>query len=99
MSHPAAALKVMPCLDSARFSTPWPPYTPGKAVAAPDGRSYKLSSNESPYDPLPSVVEAIAEGARNIHRYPDAGAVKLTEAVAERFGVPEAHVALGGRGP
>ncbi|MFB9474863.1 histidinol-phosphate transaminase [Nonomuraea salmonea] len=71
------------------------PYTPGKAVAAPDGRSYKLSSNESPYDPLPSVVEAIAEGARNIHRYPDAGAVKLTEAVAERFGVPEAHVALG----
>ncbi|TMR24703.1 histidinol-phosphate transaminase [Nonomuraea turkmeniaca] len=71
------------------------PYKPGKAVAASDGRSYKLSSNESPYDPLPSVVEAIAEGARHIHRYPDAGAVKLTEAVAERYGVPFDHVALG----
>ncbi|MGI5284968.1 histidinol-phosphate transaminase [Nonomuraea polychroma] len=71
------------------------PYKPGKAVAAPDGRSYKLSSNESPYDPLPSVVEAIAEGARHINRYPDPGAIKLTEAIAERYGVPFDHVALG----
>jgi histidinol-phosphate aminotransferase len=70
-------------------------YKPGKAVVAPDGRSYKLSSNESPYDPLPSVVEAIAEGARQINRYPDPGAVKLTEAIAERFGVPFEHIALG----
>ncbi|MFI7636832.1 histidinol-phosphate transaminase [Nonomuraea sp. NPDC049400] len=70
-------------------------YKPGKAVVTPDGRSYKLSSNESPYDPLPSVVEAIAEGARHINRYPDPGAVKLTEAVAERFGVPFEHIALG----
>ncbi|MER6949484.1 histidinol-phosphate transaminase [Nonomuraea sp. NPDC000554] len=72
-----------------------PPYKPGRAVVSPDGRSYKLSSNESPYDPLPSVVEAIAGGARQINRYPDPGAVKLTEAVAERFDVPAAHVALG----
>ncbi|MGP3916452.1 histidinol-phosphate transaminase [Nonomuraea sp. 10N515B] len=71
------------------------PYKPGKAVAAPDGRSYKLSSNESPYDPLPSVVEAIAEGARHINRYPDPGAIMLTEAIAERYGVPSDHVALG----
>ncbi|MFC5822366.1 histidinol-phosphate transaminase [Nonomuraea insulae] len=70
-------------------------YKPGKAVAAPDGRSYKLSSNESPYDPLPSVVEAIAEGARQVNRYPDPGAVELTEAIAERFGVPAEHIALG----
>ncbi|WP_188188738.1 histidinol-phosphate transaminase [Nonomuraea sp. SYSU D8015] len=71
------------------------PYKPGKAVAAPDGRSYKLSSNESPYDPLPSVVEAIAEGARQVNRYPDPGSIKLTEAIAERYGVPFDHVALG----
>lgn len=72
-----------------------PPYKAGKAVVSPDGRSYKLSSNESPYDPLPSVIEAIAEGARQINRYPDPAAVKLTEAIAERFGVPAGHVALG----
>jgi histidinol-phosphate aminotransferase len=70
-------------------------YKPGKAVLSPDGRSYKLSSNESPYDPLPSVVEAIAEGARQVNRYPDPGAVALTEAIAGRFGVPVEHIALG----
>ncbi|SEL47231.1 histidinol-phosphate transaminase [Nonomuraea pusilla] len=72
-----------------------PAYKPGKAVVAPDGRSFKLSSNESPFDPLPSVVEAIAEGARQINRYPDPGATQLTEAIAERYDVPFEHVALG----
>ncbi|NUO98327.1 MAG: histidinol-phosphate transaminase [Nonomuraea sp.] len=72
-----------------------PAYKAGKAVVSADGRSYKLSSNESPYDPLPSVVEAIAEGARQINRYPDPASVKLTEAIAERFGVPSEHIALG----
>ncbi|MET9343903.1 histidinol-phosphate transaminase [Nonomuraea sp. NPDC003804] len=72
-----------------------PPYKAGRAVVSADGRSYKLSSNESPYDPLPSVVEAIAEGARQINRYPDPGAVKLTEMIAARYGVPAEHVALG----
>lgn len=72
-----------------------PAYKPGKTVMTPDGRSYKLSSNETPYEPLPSVVEAIAEGARQIHRYPDPAAVRLTEAIAARHGVPAEHIALG----
>ena len=36
------------------------PYKPGARVAGPDGRSFKLSSNESPFGPLPSVAEVIA---------------------------------------
>ncbi|MFI6535262.1 histidinol-phosphate transaminase [Nonomuraea sp. NPDC050547] len=72
-----------------------PAYKAGKAVVSADGRSHKLSSNESPYDPLPSVVEAIAEGARQINRYPDPASVRLTEALAGRFGVSAEHVALG----
>ena len=40
----------------------------------PDGRAFKLSSNESPFGPLPSVVEAIAEAAADVNRYPDNGA-------------------------
>ncbi|MEU8194309.1 histidinol-phosphate transaminase [Microbispora amethystogenes] len=72
-----------------------PPYKPGKAVVSPEGRSYKLSSNESPYGPLPSVVEAVARAATEVHRYPDPGAVRLTEALAERYDVPAGHVALG----
>ncbi|GAA4223894.1 histidinol-phosphate aminotransferase [Streptosporangium album] len=72
-----------------------PPYKAGKAVVSADGRSYKLSSNESPYAPLPSVVEAIAKAASEIHRYPDPAATGLTNTLAERYGVPPEHVALG----
>ncbi|SDM09738.1 histidinol-phosphate aminotransferase [Nonomuraea maritima] len=71
------------------------PYKAGKSVAAPGGRSYKLSSNESPYEPLPSVLEAIAKAAREVHRYPDPAATELTEALAERYKVPAGHVTLG----
>jgi histidinol-phosphate aminotransferase len=71
------------------------PYTPGRTVAGPDGRSFKLSSNESPHDPLPSVRAAIAEAASSANRYPDNGAVALTEAIAARFGVPVGHIAVG----
>jgi len=71
------------------------PYQPGKTVSAPDGRSFKLSSNESPFGPLPSVVKVIADAAGQVHRYPDNGSVELTEAIAARFGVPVSHVAVG----
>jgi histidinol-phosphate aminotransferase len=70
-------------------------YRPGRTAIAPDGRSHKLSSNESPYGPLPSVVDAIAMAATEINRYPDNGAQALIDAVATRFGVPEAHIAVG----
>jgi histidinol-phosphate aminotransferase len=70
------------------------PYKPGKAPE-PGARSYKLSSNESPFGPLPSVLKVIAEAAGDINRYPDNGAAELTVAIATRFGVPQAHVAVG----
>jgi histidinol-phosphate aminotransferase len=71
------------------------PYKPGQAPSAPGGRAFKLSSNESPFGPLPSVVKVIAEAAGGVNRYPDNGAVELTEAIAARFGVPASHVAVG----
>ena len=37
----------------------------------------------------------IAEAARNVNRYPDNGAELLTAAIAQRFGVPPEHVAVG----
>ena len=51
-----------------------PAYKPGQAPTAAAGEAHKLSSNESPYGPLPSVVEVIAEAARAVNRYPDNGA-------------------------
>lgn len=71
------------------------PYKPGKPPAAKSGRTYKLSSNESPFGPLPSVAKVIAEAAGEVNRYPDNGAAELTEAIAVRFGVPAERVAVG----
>jgi histidinol-phosphate aminotransferase len=84
----AASPRFRPILDQ------FAPYQPGKAPA-PGARSYKLSSNESPFGPLPSVLKVIAEAAGDINRYPDNGAAELTEAIAARFSVPSSHVAVG----
>jgi histidinol-phosphate aminotransferase len=70
-------------------------YKPGMAPTPSGGRTFKLSSNESPYDPLPSVRAVLADAAGYINRYPDSGAAELTDAIASRFGVPAEHVAVG----
>lgn len=73
-----------------------PAYKPGKPAARPDsGPSYKISSNENPYPPLPSVVQAIAEAAQQVNRYPDMGVTALTDAIATRFEVDRGQVATG----
>jgi histidinol-phosphate aminotransferase len=71
------------------------PYKPGKPPTAATGRTYKLSSNESPFGPLPSVLKVIVEAAGDVNRYPDNGAAELTEAIAGRHNVPATHIALG----
>ncbi len=71
------------------------PYKPGKPPAVEGGQTYKLSSNESPFGPLPSVVKVIAAAAGEVNRYPDNGAAELTEAIAARHAVPVSHVAVG----
>ena len=73
----------------------FPAYKPGRTPTSANGKTHKLSANECPYGPLPSVVEVIAEAARSVNRYPDNGAAALTEAIADRFGVPASHVAVG----
>jgi histidinol-phosphate aminotransferase len=70
-------------------------YKPGKAPTSVAGRTFKLSANESPYDPLPSVQAVLADAASYIHLYPDNTAAELTDAVSARFAVPPEHVAVG----
>ncbi len=70
-------------------------YKPGRTPVSSAGQTHKLSSNESPHPPLPSVVDVIAEAARTVNRYPDNGAQVLIEAIAAKFGVPPQHVAVG----
>ncbi|KRF28173.1 histidinol-phosphate transaminase [Phycicoccus sp. Soil802] len=73
-----------------------PAYVPGKPAAAPEGvTAYKVSSNENPYPPLPSVLEVVREAAGTINRYPDMAVTELTQALADSLGVPAEHVATG----
>jgi histidinol-phosphate aminotransferase len=73
-----------------------PPYKPGKpAPVGPGGVSYKLSSNENPYPPLPGVVEAAHRAVLQMNRYPDMGNTELTAALADRHGVRPDELAFG----
>jgi histidinol-phosphate aminotransferase len=49
--------------------------------------TYKLSSNENPYPPLPGVVEAARRAAEQMNRYPDMGNAALYDALAAKLGV------------
>jgi histidinol-phosphate aminotransferase len=73
-----------------------PAYQPGRPAAARgDAPAYKLSSNENPYPPLPSVLATVRDASAAFNRYPDMFATGLTAAIAERFDVPVDHVATG----
>lgn len=73
-----------------------PAYLPGKPADPIEGiTSYKISSNENPYPPLPSVLEAVREAAADMNRYPDMGVTALTQALAARLDVPTTHIATG----
>jgi histidinol-phosphate aminotransferase len=72
-----------------------PPYVAGKPpVARSDLRTYKLSSNENPYPPLPGVVEAAHAAVLTMNRYPDMGNTALYGALSAKLGVPVDHLAL-----
>ncbi|HQH08727.1 MAG TPA: histidinol-phosphate transaminase [Phycicoccus sp.] len=73
-----------------------PAYTPGKPASAPAGlTAYKISSNENPFPPLPSVLDVIREAAAGINRYPDMAVTALTERLAAHLDVPADHLATG----
>ncbi len=66
-----------------------PAYVAGKPPAQRPGlTSYKLSSNENPYPPLPGVLAAATEAAAVMNRYPDMGNTGLYTALSDALGVP-----------
>ncbi|QYH34908.1 histidinol-phosphate transaminase [Salinibacterium sp. M195] len=66
------------------------PYRQGSPAAAD---SFKLSSNENPYEPLPSVLAQLS--THTINRYPDASAAELRRQIAARFDVNADSVQVG----
>jgi histidinol-phosphate aminotransferase len=75
------------------------PYEPGKPVEEVQRelgleRVVKLASNEGPFGPFPSAVEAIERALPELNRYPDGGAFRLHNALAERHGVQPGEIAV-----
>jgi histidinol-phosphate aminotransferase len=75
------------------------PYEPGKPVEEVQrelglARVVKLASNEGQFGPFPAALEVIERGARELNRYPDGGAYRLTVALADKHGVEAENVAL-----
>jgi len=75
------------------------PYEPGKPVEEVQRelgleRVVKLASNEGPFGPFPSALEAMERAAGELNRYPDGGAFRLHRELAERHGVRPEEVAV-----
>jgi histidinol-phosphate aminotransferase len=78
---------------SARVSRmPVYPAADGYAERAP---KIRLASNESPWPPLPAVIEAIQAALPGLNRYPDPTNSLLRTRLSERYGVPASRIAIG----
>src|SRR3954467_12870675 len=54
-----------------------------------------LASNESPFPPLPQVVQAAAKVLEGANRHPDPTSAKLRRALSGRYGVRAGRIAIG----
>jgi histidinol-phosphate aminotransferase len=87
---PDVPVHLRPTLDAI------PAYVPGKpAQQHPGQTTYKLSSNENPYPPLPAVQAVVEQAAASMNRYPDMFATGLVAAIADHLGVPTECLATG----
>ena len=70
------------------------PY-PKAATYAHGGDLVKLASNETPWGPAQPVLDAIAEIAGSLNRYPDPGGTLLRQRLAERYDTNPERIVLG----
>jgi len=71
-----------------------PVYPAADGYALP-GDVALLASNESPYPPIPAVVDAVAAALGGLNRYPDPTNSTLRSALSDRYGVPVHRIAVG----
>jgi histidinol-phosphate aminotransferase len=71
------------------------PVYPAADGYALEGPIALLASNESPYAPVPAVVEAAAAALAGANRYPDPTNAALRRKLADRHGVPANRIAIG----
>ncbi|HBF35541.1 TPA: histidinol-phosphate transaminase [Candidatus Sumerlaeota bacterium] len=68
-------------------------YTPGEQIAGV--QIIKLNTNENPYPPAQSVVDAINNAARGLNLYPNATCIPLRKALAAYHGVQPENILVG----
>lgn len=71
------------------------PYVPGRSTTDDGRKVAKLSSNENPFGTGEAARAAFLAGLDTLHRYPDASAAALREAIAARHGLDPARVIHG----
>src|SRR3954452_21763035 len=71
------------------------PVYPAADGYAMEGPVAMLASNESPYPPLPSVVEAVTKVLSGANRYPDPTNAALRHRLGDLTGVPANRIAIG----
>jgi histidinol-phosphate aminotransferase len=71
------------------------PVYPAADGYAFEGPVVALASNESPYPPVPAVVEAVTKALSGLNRYPDPTNSALRRRLSDRHGVPANRIAVG----
>ncbi|MGF1609396.1 MAG: histidinol-phosphate transaminase [Kiloniellales bacterium] len=71
------------------------PYVGGEAAIPGRNRVIRLASNENPLGPSRQAIAAYVALKDELHRYPDGGAVRLRQAIAECHGLPAEQIVCG----
>jgi histidinol-phosphate aminotransferase len=71
------------------------PVYPAADGYALEGPVALLASNETPYPPIPAVVEAAAAALAGVNRYPDPTNAALRRKLSDRHEVPANRIAIG----
>ena len=80
--------------------TGMPSYRPGKGAAQAQAEhgitdAIKLASNETPWGPVPEIVDAVRAAAEGVNRYADYRATEVRVRLAEWIGVDADQVTVG----
>ena len=71
------------------------PVYPAASTYEFHGELTKLASNETPWEPVPQVLDAIARASHDLNRYPDPSGTRLRQAIAARYDVAPSKITLG----
>ncbi|SCA55473.1 Histidinol-phosphate aminotransferase [Candidatus Terasakiella magnetica] len=71
------------------------PYKGGESAIKGVSRIIKLASNEGPFGPAPSAVEAMKKTSETQHRYPDGGATALRNKLAAKYNIDAERIVCG----